>query len=121
MLVSPLQDLGSDIILTFSGEKTPEGVHTPLPGTPFAWNQAQAPLIMTPDTPYFEMSSGVFGGNQENEKVRDNIELEWTESEDEMLSSVSTALTAPHSCTDFAVPIATCIYTIIPTWYTPTI
>lgn len=53
---------------------------------------------MTPDTPFFDMSSagGMFGKSVGSDVGGDIVpaEPEWTEEEDEMLQSVSTARVA---------------------------
>lgn len=50
------------------------------------------PMIMTPDTPYFDMEigGGMLGKSFGTDAGQDEVptEPEWTEEEDEMLSSV---------------------------------
>lgn len=87
----PLAD--QDVASTWSNLLA-QDVHTPIPYTPIPFEQGQ--LVMTPDTPAFEMSSlemSLAGAKRTFDE--DGLEtmdaaISWTEDEDGILQSVST-------------------------------
>lgn len=69
-----------------------DGLRTPAPITPLAYPfNSQPPMVMTPDTPAFEISPFESEGDKArgpNTKKPKEADVEWTEEEDALLQAV---------------------------------